>query len=265
MIQTQAAVLSALEVSADAYLLRLEAPEIALAARPGQFVMARCGGATVLPRPFSVHRVGQNSISLLFSVVGTGTRRLADLRRGDSVGIFGPLGNGFTVPDNARNLLLVAGGMGIAPLIFLAETAACEGKKVTIIQGARSKSGLMPVSFTPGSYEKGIGPGAVHVVNVTEDGSEGQHGLATDFIAAYAGEADAVYACGPLPMYRALASACEPFRLPVQVSLEIVMGCGTGVCYGCTIRTAQGLKQVCKDGPVFDVTAVDWDSLGPGL
>jgi dihydroorotate dehydrogenase electron transfer subunit len=258
---TKATVLSALEVSGGAYLLRLEAPDIALAARPGQFVMARCGGATVLPRPFSVHRAGEDSISLLFAAVGTGTRRLAELRRGDTVDIFGPLGNGFTVPDRARNLLLVAGGLGIAPLVFLAETAACEGRKVTIIQGARSRQNLMPVSLAQSSHEKGLEPGAVHVVNVTEDGTEGLQGLATDFVAAYAEEAHAVYACGPLPMYRSLAAACEPSGLPVQVSLEIVMGCGTGVCYGCTIRTAHGLKQVCRDGPIFNLEDVDRDSL----
>jgi dihydroorotate dehydrogenase electron transfer subunit len=258
---TKAPVLSALEVSGGAYLLRLEAPDIALAARPGQFVMARCGGATVLPRPFSVHRAGEDSISLLFAAVGTGTRRLAELRRGDTVDIFGPLGNGFTVPDRARNLLLVAGGLGIAPLVFLAETAACEGRKVTIIQGARSRQNLMQVSLAQSSHEKGLEPGAVHVVNVTEDGTEGLQGLATDFVAAYAEEAHAVYACGPLPMYRSLAAACEPSGLPVQVSLEIVMGCGTGVCYGCTIRTAHGLKQVCRDGPIFNLEDVDRDSL----
>lgn len=262
MNQTHAPVLSSLEVSADVYLLRLEAPEIALAAEPGQFVMVRCGGDTVLPRPFSVHRVSEDSVSLLFAAVGTGTRRLAALRRGDTVAIFGPLGRGFTVPDNVRNLLLVAGGLGIAPLVFLAETAACDDRKVTIIQGARSGRNLMPVSFAQSSHEKGIEPGAVHVVNVTEDGTEGLQGLATDFVAAYAEEAQGVYACGPRPMYRSLAEACGPTGLPVQVSLEIVMGCGTGVCYGCTIRTAHGLKQVCRDGPVFDLKDVDLDSLG---
>ncbi len=261
----KAPVLASLEVSADTYLLRLEAPEIALAAKPGQFVMVRCGGDTVLPRPFSVHRISEDSLSLLFAAVGTGTRRLAGLRRGDTVDIFGPLGNGFSVPDRVRNLLLVAGGLGIAPLVFLAETAACEGRKVTIIHGARSARDLMPVSFAQSSHEKGIEPGAVHVVNVTEDGTEGLQGLATDFVAAYTEESQAVCACGPLPMYRALANACGPSGLPVQVSLEIVMGCGTGVCYGCTIRTAYGLKQVCKDGPVFDLKDVDLDSVRRGL
>ena len=123
----------------------------------------------------------------------------------------------------------------------------------------------MPVTFAQSSHEKGIEPGAVHVVNITEDGTEGQQGLATDFVAAYAQEAHAVYACGPLPMYRSLAAACAPTGLPVQVSLEIVMGCGTGVCYGCTIRTAQGLKQVCRDGPVFELKDVDLASLRSGL
>jgi len=252
-------VLSVLEVSADVYLLRLEAPEIALAAKPGQFVMVRCGGDTVLPRPFSIHRVAEDSISLMFAAVGVGTRRLAGLRRGDRVDIFGPLGNGFTVPDRARNLLLVAGGLGIAPLVYLAETAVCEGRKVTIIQGARSRANLMPVSFAQSSHEKGIEPGAVHVVNVTEDGTEGLQGLATEFVPAYTAETHATFACGPLPMYRPLLAAAGD--LPVQVSLEIVMGCGTGVCYGCTIRTARALKQVCKDGPVFDAHDVDWTSL----
>lgn len=262
MIQKHATILSALEVMTETYLIRLEAPDIAAAARPGQFVMVRCGGDTVLPRPFSVHRTDGKSLSLLFAAVGAGTRWLAQRKRGEKLDIFGPLGNGFTVDKGVNNLLLAAGGMGIAPLVFLAETSARDGKKVTIIEGARTQDGLLPVSIAQGSFEKGIEPGALHVVTVTEDGTEGQQGLATDFVPIYADEADAVYACGPMPMYRSLAAACAPYNIPVQASLEIVMGCGTGVCYGCTIKTKSGLKQVCKDGPVFNVGEVIWDERG---
>jgi len=229
----------------------LEAPEIAREAQPGQFVMVDCGGDTFLPRPLSVHRVDGGQLALLFSVVGKGTKRLAQLKKGDTVGLFGPLGNGFSIDERAKNLLLVAGGMGIAPLYFLAEAAAGEGKKVTLITGARSRECLLPVSLPQKYYEKGLPPAGVNVVAATDDGSEGFKGPATQLIPHYLTGTDQVFACGPAAMYKSMAGMPELKGKDVQISLEIMMGCGVGVCYGCTIKTKSGLKQVCKDGPVF--------------
>jgi dihydroorotate dehydrogenase electron transfer subunit len=110
-------------------------------------------------------------------------------------------------------------------------------------------------------YPRRLLPGGIRVVAATEDGTVGYRGLATDLIPKYIDWADQVFACGPVPMYETMARMTELREKPVQVSLEVVMGCGHGVCYGCTIRTKKGLKQVCKDGPVFDLDEIIWDKL----
>ncbi len=253
MKQTTAAITSAQEVTREARLLWLEAPEIARAARPGQFVMVRCGPDAYLPRPFSVHRTDGDNLALLFSVVGGGTRWLSARKKGETLSVFGPLGNGFTIKPNARNILLVAGGIGLAPLVFLADIAAASGQKVTLISGARDAGCLLPIASPQRLYDGGALPASLHCITATEDGSEGFKGLATRLIPAYCDGIDQVFACGPAAMYRTMAKMPELKKIPVQVSLEAVMGCGTGVCYGCTIKTKNGLRQVCKDGPVFEL------------
>jgi dihydroorotate dehydrogenase electron transfer subunit len=260
MKQVKAPIISAIEVMPETYLFRLEAPEIAGEARPGQFVMVRCGKETILPRPFSIHRAEGGEIALLFSVVGKGTAWLSQLKKGDTLDIFGPLGNGYTIAPLSKNLLLVAGGMGIAPLRFLADAAAGEGKKVTLILGARSGDCLLPVTPPQSLFNKGMLPASFQCINTTEDGSEGFKGLATQLIPHYLEHIDQVFACGPMAMYQTMSQIPELKNIPVQLSLEIMMGCGTGVCYGCTIRTKKGLKQVCKDGPVFEMGEVEWNN-----
>lgn len=261
MNQLKAAVVSALEVMPENYIIWLEAPEIAVGARPGQFLMVGCGEDTVLPRPFSVHRADNNRIAILFNIVGKGTRWLSLRKKGDTLNIFGPLGNGFTIDPDARNLLIVAGGIGIAPLCFLAERAAAAGKKVTLLIGARSAGCLFPVSSPQSLYDGGMLPSNICVITATDDGSEGCRGPVTGLVPAYAEGIDQIFACGPLAMYRTMAQMPELKGKFVQISLEITMGCGTGVCYGCTIRTKNGLKQVCTDGPVFDIGEVEWGEL----
>jgi dihydroorotate dehydrogenase electron transfer subunit len=256
--QVSAPIVSGVEVLPGIYLMWLQAPEIAAATKPGQFVMVGCGGDTFLPRPFSVHRVDGNQLALLFSVVGRGTTRLSQAKKGDTISIFGPLGNGYNVKTDSRNLLLVAGGMGIVPLYFLAETAAGAGKKVTLVNGARSRDCLLPVSLPQKYYEKGLPPAGVNVVTATDDGSEGFKGLATELVPHYLKSIDQVFACGPAAMYQNMAKMPELKGKDVQLSLEIMMGCGVGVCYGCTIKTKGGLKQVCKDGPVFKMSEIIW-------
>jgi dihydroorotate dehydrogenase electron transfer subunit len=258
MSQVLAPVISNIEAMPDIYLMWLETPEIAAASKPGQFVMVRCSGDTTLPRPFSVHRVDDGQLALLFNVVGRGTTRLSHVKKGDTLNIFGPLGNGYQISPASRNLLFVAGGMGIAPLYFLAEVAAGMDKKVTLINGSRSRDCLLPVSLPQKYYEKGLPPAGVNVVTATEDGSEGFKGLATQLLPHYLKGADQVFACGPAAMYRSMARMPELKDKDVQISLEIMMGCGVGVCYGCTIKTKGGLKQVCKDGPVIEMGDIIW-------
>jgi dihydroorotate dehydrogenase electron transfer subunit len=269
IVQTKVPITSALEVMPETYYFRLQAPSIARTARPGQFIMVRCGEETILPRPISIHSVDENQkeIALLFSVAGKGTAWLSLKKKGDTLDIFGPLGNGFSLKPDVKNILLVAGGIGIAPLRFLADTAAGEGKKVTVILGARTCNFLLPVKSPRNLYDRGMLAASFYCVNATEDGSEGFKGLATDLIPAYLEGVDQVFACGPVPMYRTMAQMPELKDLPVQVSLEIMMGCGVGVCYGCTIKTKNGLKQACKDGPVFEIgelEGLNWDDLCRG-
>jgi dihydroorotate dehydrogenase electron transfer subunit len=240
-------------------LVWFESPDIAQSAKPGQFVMVRGGADTLLRRPLSIHQVDGHKLALLFSVVGKGTQWLSQRQTGDNIDIFGPLGNGYTIYPDSKNLLLVAGGIGIAPLRFLVDVALKAGKKVTLIAGARSAAYLLPVSLSPGLLSKGVLPSGIDVLNATEDGSEGFRGMATMLLPGYLEAADQVFACGPAGMFRTMAQMPELKGKPVQVSLEIMMACGVGVCYGCTIRTKSGLKQVCKDGPVFDLADIDID------
>jgi dihydroorotate dehydrogenase electron transfer subunit len=258
IIQLSVPIISNSEVVPDTYLMWLEAPEIAGGATSGQFVMVACGAGTLLRRPISIHRVDGDRLALLVANVGRGTDWLTKRRTGDTLDILGTLGNGFTIDDKSRNLLLVAGGMGIAPLVFLADRAVATGKKVTLIHGARTADCLLPVSTFQKAYESGVTASGINVINATEDGSEGFKGPATDLIPAYLDGIDKVFACGPAEMYRTMSGMKELKGISVQLSLEIVMACGFGVCYGCTIRTKSGIKQVCKDGPVFEMGEVEW-------
>ena len=248
MNQARAAVVSSAEVMPGVYLMWLESARLASDARPGQFVMVWCGEETVLRRPLSIHRVDGDRFALLFLVIGTGTQWLAERQPGETVDIIGPLGNGFVVSDESQHLLLVAGGMGIAPLRFLADEAIREGKTAALLYGTASKD-RCPV------------PAGIDEVPATEDGSVGYKGMVTDLVPEHVDRADQVFACGPLPMYNAMAQMPELRNKPVQVSLEMRMGCGMGVCYACTIKTRHGLKQVCKDGPVFELNDIIWEEI----
>jgi len=260
MKQVLAEVVSTTEVIPETRLIWLDAPLIAAAARPGQFVMIYCGEDTLLRRPISVHRVDGDRLALLVASVGKGTHWLSRRKKGETIDVFGPLGNGFTIQPETDNLLLVGGGIGIAPLVFLADTALADGKKVTFITGARSADCLLPVSSTQQLFDGGMMAASIHVINATDDGSEGFKGMATDLVPAYLDGIDQVCACGPEAMYRTMARIPELREKSVQLSLEIMMGCGMGVCYGCTIKTKQGLKQVCKDGPVFEMGELEGPS-----
>lgn len=240
----------------DIRLLWLNCPEIANTVKPGQFVMVTCDGLT-LPRPLSVHQVVNDSIALLFAVLadGQGTAWLAARQPDDIVHVVGPLGNGFPIAD-ARHLLLVAGGMGVAPLYFAAAAAVQKGLPATLLMGAKSDRLLYPAEQLPFGIE---------VFTATDDGSAGKLGLVTGLIPEHVAQADCVLACGPLPMYRQMADNRAALGLTdknVLVSLEAVMGCGHGACYSCTIKTKHGLKQVCKDGPVFDLADLVFGELG---
>ncbi len=294
MRQSLCAITSNVEVMPGVYLMWLDAPDIASSAQPGQFITVCCEGL-VLRRPFSVHQVlslsspstgedlGKGEIALLFQVVGKGTFWLSQQQAGNKIDVLGPLGKGFSIVPGSKNLLLVGGGIGIAPLIFLAQYASPQ-YQVTLIHGASTAAQIYPFLSLPvtinSSPSKGEGkgegekqrnllslPSGVQFIPVTEDGSVGQKGMATDILPDFLDWADQVFACGPVDMYKemvemSLRAKRGNLKLKkCQVSLEVRMGCGIGACHSCTINTKHGLKQVCRDGPVFEMNDVLWQEV----
>lgn len=239
------------------WIIWLRCPEIVQEAKPGQFVMVCCGKECLVPRPFSIHQVNdRGDMALFFSVWedGKGTSWLSQRHIGDTIELFGPLGNGYSIHPASHNLLLVAGGIGIAPLRFLAEHALNHGYSVKMLLGAQTATQL---------YPRHLLPSEANLVISTEDGTAGKESMITDLLPDFIGWADQIFACGPTPMYRNMANKYHELlkHKPVQVSLEVRMGCGVGVCYGCTVKTKNGLKQVCQDGPVFGLDDILWDEL----
>jgi len=264
--QTLCSVASNVEVMPDIHLMWIEAPNIACSALPGQFITVRCGDFT-LRRPFSVHQVTSREIALLFKVVGKGTLWLSQQQTGERIDILGPLGKGFSIEPGERNLLLVAGGIGIAPLVFLMHHASSQ-HQITLIHGANNAAQLYPFSSAGKKQSKLSSlPKGVQFVPVTEDGSMGKKGMAADILPEFLDWADQVYACGPADMYKAMTEMSRRAKQSnlklrkCQVSLEVRMGCGFGACYSCTINTKKGLKQVCRDGPVFELADIIWQEV----
>ncbi len=271
MKQALCSISSNAEAIPGVHLMWIEAPDIAAMAQPGQFITVRCGDFT-LRRPFSIHQVGTNNViasqakqsqvAILFKVAGKGTLWLSQLKSGQRIDILGPLGEGFAIAPESKKLLLVAGGIGIAPLAFLMEQSSSQ-HQITLIHGARTAAQLFPndCQLPAITHER------VQFIPVTEDGSAGQKGKATDVLPDYLNWADQVYACGPVDMYKAMAQMslrAKRSHLKLkkcQVSLEVRMGCGFGACYCCTINTRKGLQQVCRDGPVFQLDDIIWQEV----
>jgi len=229
-----------------------------------------CGGSPrtdpLLPRPMAIYRSFESGtpgeptgIEVLYRVTGRGTTLLSEARPGDRVRFVGPLGRGFPAPEEGLRPILVAGGTGIASVYELAARCASEGggQGVTVLFGARSSGDLMGV-------EDFVGLGGVDVRVTTEDGSRGEKGLVTELLEKTLSDSGPahVYACGPTPMMRRAAEVAHAYNRSCTVSLENNMACGFGVCLGCAAPlTAGGFGLVCRDGPVFDADAVDWDGL----
>jgi dihydroorotate dehydrogenase electron transfer subunit len=231
------------------HLLWVEAPQIVKHAQPGQFVMVRTSEDhdPLLRRPLSIHRIEKNGLlALLFSIVGRGTNWLSQCKAGEGIDVFGPMGRSFEV--YSQNLLLVAGGIGIAPLVFLAEKAVSDGCHVTLLTGSKTADGIYPSHLLPPD---------IAYVTITEDGSLSKRGLVTDLLAEFGESSQAdeqIFACGPVCMYKTMSALPQLKGKSIQVSTEVRMGCGFGGCAGCTIETKRGLKMVCKDGPIFELS-----------
>jgi dihydroorotate dehydrogenase electron transfer subunit len=255
------------ELLPGVYLMWIDDPDIASMAGAGQFVTLRCEGL-ILRRPFAVHQANPGQVAILFRAVGEGTRWLSRRRRGDWVDVLGPLGNGFSIGPDSGNLLLLAGGIGIAPLVLLAQRASAQ-HGVTLIHGAATGIEVYPIASVRGNGEE-LRPLAdrVRFIEVTEDGSRGLKGLVSGVATDFLDWADQVYACGPVDMYKAISQLATGCGAAVgdkigkcQVSLEVRMGCGIGACRGCTVITERGAKRVCSDGPVFELSDILWSEV----
>lgn len=227
------------------FTLTLRHPDTMPVILPGQFVEVEVKNnrQVMLRRPISIHDVDytRNTMTLLIQKVGNGTRRLAELQSGDSLNLVYPLGNGFST--NTANVLLVGGGAGTAPLLYLARQLNEKGIRPTILLAGRTAD-LIPVKEPYAQY------GDLHFA--TDDGSLGEKGVATQH-SCFHQHYDLICTCGPTPMMKAVARHAKNNGIPCEVSLENMMACGIGACLCCVQDTDEGHKCVCKDGPVFNI------------
>ena len=229
-------------------LLRLRSEKPLPEILPGQFVQVRIDGSpnTYLRRPISIHDVDyqKNDVSLLVQQVGEGTRHLAAAAVGDLINIVLPLGNGFSMPENNEKVLLVGGGIGIAPLFYFAKVLNENGIKPTLLLGGKTETDLLRLA----DYQR-FGETFV----TTEDGSLGEKGFVTQHSVWQKQSFDKIYVCGPKPMMKAVAKIAAEKGAWCEVSLENLMACGLGACLCCVEDTIDGHVCVCKEGPVFNI------------
>lgn len=223
---------------------------------PGQFVQVRVDNspATFLRRPVSIHYIDEvnNELWLLIQKVGDGTRMMSKCRPGDRLNLILPLGNGFTIPpctDNECKNLLIGGGVGTAPLLFLGARLKAKGHKPVFLLGARTQSELLQLQ-----YFQAFGT----VYTTTEDGSCGEKGFVTRHSILKSVRFDNIYTCGPKPMMKAVAEYAFSSSISCEVSLENTMACGIGACLCCVEDTREGNICVCTEGPVFNIDKLKW-------
>jgi dihydroorotate dehydrogenase electron transfer subunit len=249
-------------VMGDSVLLTVGVPSGVVARlRAGHFfdILCRLDGSfdPLLRRPYSVFRADESAGTMTFLVrpFGRGSAWLAARPVGTVLDLLGPLGNTYTIAPRGRNLLMVAGGVGAAPLVMLTDEAVARGLNVVYLMGSADGAGLLAPSLLPSAVEYAV---------ATDDGSKGHRGFVTDLVPDYVRNhwADQVFACGPEPMYRSLRAAVQPHRLggrpPVQVSMERTMACGLGACLGCVVETRHGMQTSCVQGPVYDMDELVW-------
>ena len=281
MWQGKVAILANEEVAPGYFRMVLRANRVAEEAGAGQFIHVRVSDKyePLLRRPFSIHRIGQkrkaekfkaeslklDDIEILYEVVGEGTRILAKKAAGEELDILGPLGRGFDLPEDLEAAILVAGGMGVAPLLALAdEIVKIEKRKVRntyVIIGARTKRLVL--------CEDDFRDLGMEVKVATDDGSKGYKGLAPDLLKELLLTLDprppTIFACGPREMLREIDAISVNQEIPGRLSLESQMGCGVGACQGCVIRVkslkseVESYQRVCKDGPVFRAGEIIWE------
>lgn len=259
---THTTILSNEKVAEDHFLLRCECPEIARHAQPGQFVhvLISDGSGLLLRRPFTIYTVDDRQITMLYQIIGEGTKRLSEMPKGASIRVMGPLGNTFDMMENPDPAILVGGGAGIASLMLLAAALRRKGLKTIGLVGAQHQRRLLSID----DLER-IG---VNVQIATDDGSIGCHGFVTDILTDVLRKNDFTYpmifACGPHGMLATVTKIITKFNVPTQVAMENRMGCALGVCLGCVcpVRISENqieYQRVCTEGPVFNANDIAWE------
>lgn len=250
MVKERAIIVSQQCIGTDIYDMVLSFPKGAKEARPGQFIAMYCeDGTKLLPRPISICGIDAEAgtLRVVYRIAGEGTRLFSQMKAGDSLEVMGPLGNGFTMKD--KKAIIVGGGIGIPPMLELAKQLDCEK---TVVLGYRDEL------FLKEEFEA-----CANVAVATEDGSTGTKGTVIDAIEAAQVSGEIIYACGPMPMLKALAEYTDAHGMEAQISLEERMACGIGACLGCICKTKEkdhhtnvNNTRICKDGPVFDAKEV---------
>lgn len=250
MVKERAVIVSQKCIGTDIYDMVLSFPRGAKEAKPGQFIAMYCeDGTKLLPRPISICGIDaeNGTLRVVYRIAGEGTRLFSEMKEGDSLEVLGPLGNGFTMKE--ERAIIVGGGIGIPPMLELAKQLSCEK---TVVLGYRDEL------FLKEEFDA-----CADVVVATEDGSCGTKGTVIDAINEANVDGAVIYACGPMPMLKALAEYAEAHDMEAQISLEERMACGIGACLGCICKTKKkdhhtnvNNQRICKDGPVFDAKEV---------
>jgi dihydroorotate dehydrogenase electron transfer subunit len=237
----------------DFFILKLSGNTKIPELKPGQFAQVRVDGSpeTFLRRPISIHDVDyeNNTFKLLIQIAGKGTKTLSELMNGDILNLVYPLGNSFSLPYKNEKVLLVGGGCGIAPLLFLGKYLKSKNHAPDILLGFRNRDRII-------EYEEYSKIGKVFIT--TEDGSMGEKGYVTGHSVFSANQYDRIYCCGPETMMKAIADYCNNRNISCEVSLENLMACGIGACLCCVVDTVKGNLCTCTDGPVFNVNELKW-------
>jgi dihydroorotate dehydrogenase electron transfer subunit len=251
------------QIGRHTWIMGFHSVDLASMAKPGQFLMVQVNRATndpLLRRSFSIHRIQEkNQLMILYKIVGKGTSLLSSLKENDPLSVIGPLGNGFTMCKPYEIPVLIAGGMGLAPLFFLAQG----------LHKVQKQRIVMFLGFT--TSQEAVLIDELEDMNIdlsltTDDGSLGITGLVTDLLDEYLGQElpkkPVIYACGPIPMLKKIAYMAAVSRVRCYVSLEGSMACGLGICRGCAVKSSKNQNKpyyyVCQDGPVFSSEIIDW-------
>lgn len=257
-IVSLAEIIQNVEIAPDIYKMELQAPEITQKANPGQFLHIRCSDTVspLLRRPISIAHVDEKTgkMGIIYRVVGEGTQLLCQKSPGNRVDIIGPLGRGFPLPNKDKTPVIIGGGIGVAPLFYLAKKIP---GPVTALLGFTTKQEAFGIEF--------LNSLGIEVIIATDDGTLGYKGFPTELLEEclkqYQDKSSFIfYACGPKLMLSEVKAIAAREKIPAYLSLEERMACGVGACIGCSVKSSQeGYKKVCKDGPVFEAGEIELD------